>query len=60
MDTFAVSIFLLGVSHLFNRHTLALLAFDNAFRGDASLAVLCITDDQLHELGVICRRIIEQ
>lgn len=59
---FEVSRFLLGISHLLNRHafTLALLAFDNAFGSDASLTVLGIANDQFHKFSMIGVGVIEQ
>ena len=56
----AVSRFRLGVSHLFDRHTFALLAFDDLFRCDTCLSELRIADDQFHELGVIGGWVVEQ
>ena len=49
-----MSIFVLAICHLFNFDgAFASLAFDDLFCGDAGLAHLGISNDQLHELRMI-------
>jgi hypothetical protein len=54
MDTQNVSIFVLGICHLFDFDgAFAGLAFNHPFRSDAGLSHLGIADDQFHKLCMI-------